>query len=227
MGDRPQAIINEQVLADCDLLIAAFWTRLGSPTGTSPSGTVEEINGHVAAGKPAMIYFSLAPVRLDSVEDDQYQALKAFRDECSRRGLYETYETMEEFRQKLFRQLSQTIIREYPQLSSDTELDADSAPPRPSAPAVSPDAKTLLLEASQDRDGLVLTVRTFSGVTIKTNGRDFVTDKTPREAARWEGAIEELAELGALEPQGAKHEIYRLTHRGYELADLLRTGDDA
>lgn len=31
MGGRPQAIINEQVVRDCDMLIGAFWTRLGSP----------------------------------------------------------------------------------------------------------------------------------------------------------------------------------------------------
>jgi hypothetical protein len=33
MGDRPQGIINEQVVRGCDMLIGAFWTRLGSPPG--------------------------------------------------------------------------------------------------------------------------------------------------------------------------------------------------
>ena len=60
MGDRPQAIINKQVLANCDLLVAVFWTRIGSPTGVAVSGTVEEIQEHLNAGKPAMIYFSSA-----------------------------------------------------------------------------------------------------------------------------------------------------------------------
>ena len=36
MGDRAQAIINKQVLKNADLVVAAFWTRLGSPTGVSP-----------------------------------------------------------------------------------------------------------------------------------------------------------------------------------------------
>jgi hypothetical protein len=56
MGDRAQAILNKQVLKDCDLLVAVFWTRLGSPIGSSPRGTVEEIEEHLEAGKPAMIY---------------------------------------------------------------------------------------------------------------------------------------------------------------------------
>ena len=62
MGDRPQEIINKQVLKNCDLLVAVFWTRIGSPTGASPSGSVEEIEEHLAAGKPTMIYFSSAPL---------------------------------------------------------------------------------------------------------------------------------------------------------------------
>src|SRR5947207_5128394 len=87
MGDRPQSIINKQVLHNADLLVAVFWTRLGTPTGAAASGTVEEIEEHVKAGKPAMVYFSSAPVRPDSVDEKQYQALKEFRHECERRGL--------------------------------------------------------------------------------------------------------------------------------------------
>ena len=67
-GDRPQAIINGQLLKDADLLIAMFWTRIGSPTGAARSGTVEEIEEHIRAGKSAMIYFSSAPVLPDSID---------------------------------------------------------------------------------------------------------------------------------------------------------------
>jgi hypothetical protein len=90
MGDRPQAIINRQVLDGCDLLVAAFWTRLGSPTGGAPSGTVEEIHKHVESGKPAMVYFSNLPIALDRVDIDQYQAisplLSSYRNYCEAIG---------------------------------------------------------------------------------------------------------------------------------------------
>src|SRR5438067_4458442 len=46
MGDRPQSIINKQVLKQSDLLVAVFWTRLGTPTDVAPSGTAEEIDEH-------------------------------------------------------------------------------------------------------------------------------------------------------------------------------------
>ena len=61
LGTRPQELINSRILRDCDLLIGVFWTRLGTPTGKSESGTVEEIEEHIKAGKPAMIYFSSKP----------------------------------------------------------------------------------------------------------------------------------------------------------------------
>lgn len=41
MGDRPQAVINEQIVKDCDLLVGIFWTRIGTQTGVSVSGTAE------------------------------------------------------------------------------------------------------------------------------------------------------------------------------------------
>src|SRR5215213_9400835 len=77
MGDAPQNIINKRILRDADLLIGIFWTRLGTPTASHASGAVEEIEEHVAAGKPAMLYFSTAPAPLDAVDPDQYRALKA------------------------------------------------------------------------------------------------------------------------------------------------------
>ena len=51
MGERPQGIINRQLLKDADLVVAVFWTRVGSPTGTAPSGTIEEIEEHIGANK--------------------------------------------------------------------------------------------------------------------------------------------------------------------------------
>jgi len=109
MGAQPQAIFNWQVLEQSDLLIAVFWTRLGTPTTEAISGTVEEIEKNIAAGKPAMIYFSSAPVALDSVDRDQYDALTAFKKSCQSNGLYETYESPSQFQDKVRRQLSQTL----------------------------------------------------------------------------------------------------------------------
>ncbi len=70
MGAPAQQIINRQVLDKCDLLVGVFWTRIGTPTEKHLSGTVEEIEEHIASGKPAMLYFSSQPVVMDTVDLD-------------------------------------------------------------------------------------------------------------------------------------------------------------
>jgi hypothetical protein len=57
-GERPQEVINRQVVDHADLLIGVFWTRVGTPTGIAESGTLEEIERVAAEGKLVMLYFS-------------------------------------------------------------------------------------------------------------------------------------------------------------------------
>ena len=226
MGDRPQAIINKQILADCDLLVAVFWTRIGTPTGKSASGTVEEIEEHVAAGKPAMLYFSSVPVRLDSVDSEQYQQLQEFKRRCIERGLVETYDAISEFREKLTRQLAQTLnYNEYfskyrKHESSDEELENEQ-PRRFVVPLLSEDAMSLLKEASLDNSGSILRIRTFGGLDIQTNGKNLVDSGNPRSEAKWEAALQQLIDNGLVQDLGYKGEIFNLTDYGYQVADSI------
>jgi len=222
MGDRAQAIINKQLLKRCDLLVAVFWTRLGSPTGQAKSGTVEEINEHVAAGKPAMIYFSDTPVRPDSVDDVQYKALRDFREDCKRRGLIETYSSLEEFRDKFSRQLTQTVLRQFKRLEPADELAISGLANQRAVPNLSAESRQLLVECSQDSGGMVLAIGTLGGFNVQTNGKQFVQTGNPRSEAKWKGALAELATLGLLEDRGHKGEVFGITNAGYEIADRLQ-----
>jgi len=106
MGDRPQGIINEQVVRDCDMLIGAFWTRLGSPTGVEDSGTVEEIKWFLKQQKPVMLYYSKKPIDMDEADLTQIQKLKDFKKSIRTKGIQEQYCTVDELKQKLMRQLT-------------------------------------------------------------------------------------------------------------------------
>jgi hypothetical protein len=55
LGDRPQGIINRQLVDVCDVLIGTFWAKLGTPTSEAESGTAEEIERFIKAGKPVLI----------------------------------------------------------------------------------------------------------------------------------------------------------------------------
>jgi hypothetical protein len=221
MGDRPQAIINKQILANSDLLIAAFWTRLGSPTGNSASGTVEEIEEHLSAGKPAMIYFSSAPVRQESVDENQYKGLRKFKDEYLQKGLVETYDSLSEFREKLTRQLAQTVLRSFAVPESHHQ-DKTMAPMRPTIPDLSAEARELLLELSQDRAGRLMKLRSSAGFSVQTNSKNLVESQDPRTQARWEEAVRQLEAEGLIQDRGYKGEVFAITEAGYKIADLLR-----
>ena len=106
---RPQGMINEQLVNDADILIATFWTRLGSPTGEADSGTVEEINRFRDADRPVHIYFCLTPVAPLSTDSNQLEALKNYRDELSRAGLFASYSTDGELRIKVRDDLTRRI----------------------------------------------------------------------------------------------------------------------
>jgi hypothetical protein len=221
LGERGQSIINREVLAGCDLLIAMFWKRIGTPTGDYASGTVEEIKEHVKAGKPAMLYFSSAPVPQEVIEDKhrlkQYQDLLRFKAECFKDGLVESYDSLDDFRDKLARQLAQKINLNYP--SDPINAGASSMPPI--ASALSKEATSALIAATaRDADGQIMRLRTSEGLHVQAGGKNLVPESTPRTEARWEHAVDELAKLGLI--RGSDGEIYDVTPKGYEVADQLR-----
>ncbi|UPW83555.1 hypothetical protein [Lysinibacillus sp. Ag94] len=118
LGSRPQAIINKQLVDYCDILVGAFWTRLGSKTGVAESGSAEEIEEFRSKNKPVMLYFSSAPVAPASLDMKQYSKLKTYKDKLMKEGLLESYTSLSEFREKLDRQLT-ALIRNINHTSQD------------------------------------------------------------------------------------------------------------
>lgn len=60
-GERPQAILNHQIVEESDLAVALFYDRLGTPTGEAESGTAEEIKVLVEAGKSVAVLANSGP----------------------------------------------------------------------------------------------------------------------------------------------------------------------
>ena len=209
MGDAPQSIIDRRLVASADLLVGIFWTRVGTPTASYASGAVEEIEEHLKAGKPAMLYFSSAPASPDSIDAEQYRALKAFRDSCRTRGLYATYSGVDDFRRRFSRDL---------QLTMNTQ--AGTSTPQGSAAdtakdGLSPDAAALLAAASNDASGVIMYGRYGAGSEISVGDKVFNEDSSPRTIARWEGAIEELEKRGLVRAAGSAREVFEVTRDGY------------
>ncbi len=113
-GGKPQALLNEQFVNDCDAAVAILWTRFGTPTDKYKSGTEEEIEIMLSSGKQVFMYFSNKPFWPSQIDEEKesYKNIQAFRDKYKDRGIYYTYSSDEEFKTLFFAHLSQYFLSE-------------------------------------------------------------------------------------------------------------------
>jgi hypothetical protein len=97
LGAHPQQLINAQGVDDSDIVFALFNARLGSPTPTAVSGTVEEVDRALRMGKPVHLFFSTGQLPND-VDTDQLNALRAFKKDMQDRGLLGEFGDLDQLR---------------------------------------------------------------------------------------------------------------------------------
>jgi hypothetical protein len=223
MGDRAQAIINKQVLKGCDLLVGVFWTRIGTATREFESGTVEEIEQHMKAERPTMLYFSSAPIVPNRVDAEQYSRLKSFKASCESRGVCESYTDIAEFRAKLYRHLQLKVNQDpyfqVAEMSSDAGTTAGLDPP--DLVHLSHEAQVLLKACSADPAGQMLHTYHVGGPAILVGNTNIIEGNSARSRALWEGALNELEREGLVVVKGPHREIIEMTREGYAVADRL------
>ena len=220
MGEPPQSYINKEILKDCDLLIGVFWTRVGTDTENYPSGTIEEIEEHIKADKPTMLYFSEKPVEPDSIDHDQYKKLKEFKDSCMKRGILQTFKNIDDFTEKLFRQLQIKINDDDYFKTSKQPNIIESQGSDFEIPKLSKEAQILLKEASKDHDGTIRRISFSHGEVIMTHSKSF-GEENARERAKWDGALKKLESEGLIEDKGFEGKTFKVTREGYDAAELI------
>jgi hypothetical protein len=77
-GRDGQAIINQQLVDEADIVIAVFHSRLGSPTPRAVAGSVEEIQKALDKGLRLSVFFSKGSPP-GHTDPDQYIALQQFK----------------------------------------------------------------------------------------------------------------------------------------------------
>lgn len=105
-GGRPQELLNQQFVLDCDAAVAVFWTRFGTPTDEYGSGTEEEIEKLIQSGKQVFLYFCEKEAKLSDVKLEQYQQIQEFKEKYKGKGIFSTYSTLEEFEQQFLNHLT-------------------------------------------------------------------------------------------------------------------------
>jgi hypothetical protein len=124
-SDRPQSVINKQILESADILIAIFHSRIGSPTENHESGTIEELKIHINAKKSTMVFFSNADIKQENINQEQLIRLKEFKSWCGKNGVYFEYNDQSNFKEKAKNQIG--LLLNSPKFSS--LMEAESKPP--------------------------------------------------------------------------------------------------
>lgn len=111
-SSTPQNIINKQILENADVLIAIFWSKIGTPTKEHESGTVEELRLHIEAKKPAIVVFSKKPLPQD-YDRVQFDQLQLFKKWCQSCGVYFEFERSNDFNELIRNQLSLVLNKNF------------------------------------------------------------------------------------------------------------------
>jgi hypothetical protein len=109
MGVRPQEVVNRQLVSNSDLLVGMFWTKVGASTGVAESGTIEEIDEFVRAGKPSMLYFSNRLVDPNRIDLRQQRKLRQFKSTTYKNALVGSFASPDELRLLLLRDLTNKV----------------------------------------------------------------------------------------------------------------------
>ena len=208
-GIHPQESLNHQLLEQADLIIAIFWTKLGTPTTEYSSGSVEEISKHIEQGKKALIYFSNKTVDPRNIDSEQYKNLQEYKKSIQGRAFYKEFSSEDEFR-KILENDIQLFSNELIQNNTENKKKSNNTM------QVTISDKEIEILKSMEDDGELQFIQFVDGPNL--NGR---TIDNPREAAEIKEAINKLESYNLIEDIGYKGELFRLTAEGYRACDEI------
>lgn len=215
-GAHPQKILNKQVVEKSDMLIGIFGAKIGSPTDTAKSGTIEEIEEHINAGKPVMLFFRKFN-DTSQTTSEELAKLESFKADIKNRCLYREYNTEQDF-EKTFSVALELFL-------NDHWLDEVS---------LSSDTPTKTVEFSEEEVGILKewtasdspeahSVR-YMGGTIFVVGHSQYDVTNARDLVKWNDFFSRLERVGfiGLDRYSRNGEpVYQLRLPAYDYIDSL------
>lgn len=179
-GGKPQKLLNEQFVNDCDLCVALLGTRFGTPTDNYDSGTEEEIEIMLSQEKQVFLYFIERQVDHSKLDLDQLAKVKNFKDKYADKGIYSVIKSDDQLRKEFQNAITMYFLKTV----SPTVTEA--------SPAFAPN---LLITAECDEsDAIFLSYNGYKDIKIlkdKENcirdlitvidGFDIIPSETPEE----------------------------------------------
>ena len=108
-----QGAINKQLIDSTDILVAIFWSRIGTATANAESGTVEEIQLAIKRGRKVMVYFSDLEPLPAGAPTEQVNRLWAFRQQLRSEKSCWTFQSRSRFRDDFTNHLA-LVLNDFP-----------------------------------------------------------------------------------------------------------------
>lgn len=196
-GEHPQTVLNRQIVDGCDMGVAVFWARLGSPTGEHKSGSLEEIDRLRKQGSPVLVYFSSKPVPQDRLRDDQFSRLSEARKAFEKEGIVERFETPERLAQRVTLHITRLVT------AFALKATAPAQPIRESEKASKPDVRIQVrtaIETSTPRALVSVVIQNHSLTPVYVEDVFLIDSEGETIWLRWDTVTEEFVENRQIGP---------------------------
>ena len=112
-GGAAQELLNKQFIYESDMIICIFWGRMGTPTEKYESGTAEELQEAIIAGKQVFLYFSNAPIPPKELDSEKYARVQEFEKKIRemKTVYYKQYDNLEDFKSVITTDLNLYFIQ--------------------------------------------------------------------------------------------------------------------
>lgn len=109
LSDAAQTVLNQQIVAGCDLGIALFWSRVGTPTSGHESGSLEEIHRLLDEGARVMVYFKGDAIPQAQIDLGQLERLQQVKAHLMEKGVVGTFQGIDDLKEKALLHLTSAV----------------------------------------------------------------------------------------------------------------------
>ena len=196
LGQHPQKELDKQLVNKSDMLICIFAAKVGTPTDTAESGSIEEIEEHV-------------------------KALNDFKRRMQDKGVYYEFENEEGFRDLLSKKLQLFVNDNWLKQTIDENLEQ-----KEDQEVFDEEELELFLKWANDGyDQQYMALWTRNGLEVHFGYNNGYTFPRGEALAAFEDYIKRLLNAGYIEidhyDAKNKQNIYKITKKGYRFAKSL------
>ena len=157
----------------------------------------------------------------DNLNAEQYDKLKIFKAWAMKQGLIQTYDTIDDFRERLRHQLP-IMLGQHPYLAQIGKPIVDATIKGETVRTVNiSEEAAMLLKAAASGGGHLLMIRSMNGLHVQAGSEMFGDPEDRRSMARWKAAADQLISYGLISDISHKGESFEVTHQGYEALDQI------